>query len=217
MRCGIKPMFDLEQSIANWRKQMLAAGIKSPAPLEELESHLREEIERQMKPGLEEREAFASAVQKIGEARALKTEFKKTGIPVEIRFVQLLGIGCSAVAGLFSLWILLVLLTVHEANLAERVLGLAAVASIILSWRYGHELLPTIRSRFLRVAVEAACCFASVGGMMLFIKFVPHFLGQIPVGQLLVSFLWVWTALAIAGGMAHGFEKTARKTYKQYV
>ena len=39
-------MFDLEQSITNWRKQMLAAGIKSPVPLEELEIHLREEIER---------------------------------------------------------------------------------------------------------------------------------------------------------------------------
>ena len=40
-------MFDLEKAIANWRKQMLAAGIKMPAPLEELEIHLREEIEQQ--------------------------------------------------------------------------------------------------------------------------------------------------------------------------
>ncbi len=44
-------MFDLEESIADWRKQMLAAGIKSPVPPEELEIHLREEIERQMQPG----------------------------------------------------------------------------------------------------------------------------------------------------------------------
>jgi len=39
-------MFELEKSIADWRRQMLAAGIKSPLPLEELEIHLREEIER---------------------------------------------------------------------------------------------------------------------------------------------------------------------------
>ena len=38
-------MFDLEQAIAEWRKQMLAAGIKAPVPLDELESHLREEVE----------------------------------------------------------------------------------------------------------------------------------------------------------------------------
>jgi hypothetical protein len=39
-------MFDLEQSIATWRRQMLDAGIKAPVPLEELESHLRDDIEQ---------------------------------------------------------------------------------------------------------------------------------------------------------------------------
>jgi hypothetical protein len=39
-------MFNLEQAIATWRRQMLAAGLKSPVPLEELESHLREEMEQ---------------------------------------------------------------------------------------------------------------------------------------------------------------------------
>ena len=39
-------MFDLEQAIAGWRRQMLAAGIQSPVPLEELGIHLRDEIER---------------------------------------------------------------------------------------------------------------------------------------------------------------------------
>ena len=72
-------MFNLEQSIADWRRQMLAAGIKTPVPLEELEIHLREEIEQQMKSGLSEQDAFNSTVQKIGEAGLLKTEFKKAG------------------------------------------------------------------------------------------------------------------------------------------
>ncbi len=31
-------MFDLENAIADWRRQMLAAGIQTPVPLEELES-----------------------------------------------------------------------------------------------------------------------------------------------------------------------------------
>jgi leader peptidase (prepilin peptidase)/N-methyltransferase len=72
-------MFDLEQAIGEWRKQMLAAGIKSPVPLEELEIHLREEIERQMKSGLGEQGAFEMAIQRIGQAHALKSEFAKTG------------------------------------------------------------------------------------------------------------------------------------------
>lgn len=69
-------MFDLEQSIANWCRQMLAAGIKSPVPLEELEVHLREEIERQERAGLGGQQAFESAIQKIGNATALKKEFR---------------------------------------------------------------------------------------------------------------------------------------------
>jgi hypothetical protein len=183
-------MFNLEQSIAEWRKQMSSAGIKAPVPLEELEIHLREDITRQTKTGSSEREAFKTAVQKIGQADALKTEFRKAGIPLEMRFVRLVGIACGAVTGLFSLWILLVLLTVHEANLAERALGLVAVASIIVCWRNGHRFLPAIGSRRVRAAIEAVCCLASVGGMMLFIEFIPHFIGQVPVGQLLVLTLW---------------------------
>jgi hypothetical protein len=70
-------MFNLEQSIAEWRKQMLAAGVIFPAVLEELESHLREEIELQMISGLNEQEAFEISIQKIGEAKFINTEFKK--------------------------------------------------------------------------------------------------------------------------------------------
>ncbi|MGA2543821.1 MAG: twin-arginine translocase subunit TatC [Verrucomicrobiota bacterium] len=70
-------MFNLEQSIAEWRRQMLAAGIKTPVPLEELEIHLREEIERQTKSGLSETEAFTTALQKIGQAQMVQNEFKK--------------------------------------------------------------------------------------------------------------------------------------------
>jgi hypothetical protein len=71
-------MFDLEKSIAEWRRQMLAAGIKTPTPLEELESHLREEIELQIKSGLTEPRAFEFAVQWIGQPKMLNVEFKKS-------------------------------------------------------------------------------------------------------------------------------------------
>jgi hypothetical protein len=70
-------MFNLEQSIADWRRQMLAAEIKVPVPLEELEIHLREEIERQMKSGLNEQKAFEISVEQIGQPKMLGSEFKK--------------------------------------------------------------------------------------------------------------------------------------------
>ena len=70
-------MFDLEQHISDWRRQMLAAGIKLPVPLEELEIHLREEIEQQMKSGLDEQQALQTAIQRIGQPQVLKSEFQR--------------------------------------------------------------------------------------------------------------------------------------------
>src|SRR5580693_1072763 len=70
-------MFDLEKSTAEWRKQMLAAGIETPVPLDELEIHLREEIERQIESGTNPQQAFENSVRQIGPAGELKGEFKK--------------------------------------------------------------------------------------------------------------------------------------------
>jgi hypothetical protein len=70
-------MFDLELAITEWRQQMLAAGIKTPVPLEELESHLRDEIDQRMKSGLDPQPAFEVAIRQFGQANRLKREFKK--------------------------------------------------------------------------------------------------------------------------------------------
>ena len=72
-------MFNLDQTILEWRRKMLAGGIKTPVPLDELECHLRDEIEQQIKSGLNQQEAFNIAVQKIGHAHTLENEFKKVG------------------------------------------------------------------------------------------------------------------------------------------
>lgn len=89
-------MPDLEQLISEWRAKMLAAGIQSPAPLDELESHLREEIDRQVKSGLGDAAAFQTAVQNIGQAQVLEREFKKVGGGRKIIRATLLVIGWLA-------------------------------------------------------------------------------------------------------------------------
>lgn len=78
-------MFDLEQAIAEWRRKMIAAGIKTPVPLEELENHLREEMETQMRSGLAADRAFALAVERIGDATRLREEFEKAADPFNVR------------------------------------------------------------------------------------------------------------------------------------
>ena len=80
-------MFTLEKSIAEWEKQMLAAGIKTPVPLEELEIHLREEIERR-KWEMNEERAFEIAVRCIGKASTLNNEFQKANLSAPKRTIS---------------------------------------------------------------------------------------------------------------------------------
>ncbi len=70
-------MFDLEREMAEWRREMLAAGVKTPVPLEELEIHLREEVERRMRSGTDAQQAFELAVARVGAAGSIQQEFKK--------------------------------------------------------------------------------------------------------------------------------------------
>jgi hypothetical protein len=72
-------MPDLESRIAEWRRQMIAGGITDPEALDELESHLREDVERNVQSGLNAQQAFDAAVAKIGDAHALKFEFGNSG------------------------------------------------------------------------------------------------------------------------------------------
>ena len=214
-------MFNLEQSIADWRRQMLATGIKTPVPLEELEGHLREDLEKQMQSGLNPQQAFAIAVRKMGQAGALKQEFTKAGQSAGAQFVKLAGIACLVIAGSFSLLILSAL-SHHAAGWSFKVLGSSAMAATFLSWRHGYRFLPVIRNQPVRTAIGGACCLAGIIWIQLCIHFVPHFIvhpagSDLPFGQFMAAFLWAWNLMAILGGMAYGLEKAARRNDERYV
>jgi len=70
---------------------MLAAGIQSPVPLEELECHLREDVEAKMGSGWDPAQAFAAAVEEIGQTQDLKSEFSKTGETAYEHWKQTIG------------------------------------------------------------------------------------------------------------------------------
>jgi hypothetical protein len=210
-------MFDLEQAIADWRRQMLATGIHTPVPLEELEIHLREDLAWQMQSGLSAQQAFGIAVKTIGHAPELKREFKKISAPMEMqKIIKLAGVNSVAVALFCTLFIFLPFLSAHELNLMAKMLGLAVyatiVATIVLSWRYNHKLLPVIRNQPLRRAAGIVC----YAGCLLWIRFgIFHFSpgGSHPRSVLLVLFIFglECTVIAILGGVGHGLEKAARE------
>lgn len=93
-------MFDLEKAVAEWRQKMRANGIKSPAPLDELETHLRDDLEQRLKAGQNEQLAFTEAVQGLGRPGALRHEFRKIDRTADIlkrKTVWLLvGLGLAA-------------------------------------------------------------------------------------------------------------------------
>ena len=68
----------LDAKTAAWREEMLAAGM-SPETVAELESHLCDDIARQIRSGVSEKNAFDNSVRQLGGPVELKTEFQKYG------------------------------------------------------------------------------------------------------------------------------------------
>ena len=71
-------MFDLEQDIKKWKKTLIKNEGLEDGYITELESHLRDEIENQMKLGANEEEAFRMAVKSVGQPESIGEEFYKT-------------------------------------------------------------------------------------------------------------------------------------------
>lgn len=131
----MKNMFNLEQAITDWRQQMLAAGIKTPVPLEELESHLREAVEQHQRTGFSDQFAFEIAVRQIGQPNLLMREFKKS----ERTFMKRTLI---VLVGIFG------------------VLFGAAFILPALAWYRDHGAMPAAQMGFLLLGVVIA-----VGGL----------------------------------------------------
>jgi len=217
-------MFDLEKAIIEWRQQMLAASLKAPQPLEELESHLREEIERQTKLGLTAQQAFEIAASHLGRPSELKTEFKKNDAPMQIQKVtKLAGIICVMVALAGELFtcapIVFALALAHgpRLSLMAKMLPMTGwaitMALTLLSWKYNYKLLPAIQNQLLRRAVGFAC----YAGCLLWIRFILFHLPFSPtnnVSVLLVVYFILgaeWLVIAVLGGVAYGLEKAAKE------
>jgi hypothetical protein len=74
--CGQNNMFNFNSALAEWQQQ-IARVIRDREVVDELESHLRDEIEQQIRLGESQLRAFETAVQCIGEIETLRLEFAK--------------------------------------------------------------------------------------------------------------------------------------------
>jgi hypothetical protein len=90
-------MFELERAVSDWRSEMYSRGIKGSRILDELENHLREDLEEQVRSGLDVQHAFESARTRLGQTNSLRMEFRKvryTEIMLQLKngLLTLLGI-----------------------------------------------------------------------------------------------------------------------------
>ena len=70
-------MFDLNEAIAGWRRSLEEGGIVRREVLDELESHLRDEVDQLVRSGVAVEEAFGHATRRLGKADDLSEEFSK--------------------------------------------------------------------------------------------------------------------------------------------
>src|SRR6267378_432900 len=138
-------MFNQDEATAEWRRQMSAGGINNPAVLDELEAHLREDVEWQARSGVDAQKAFEVAVRRLGQAGVIRGEFAK--MRRQKATERLMIFVCGVLIGLIMLfsWFTFFYLGM---NPAQQTLGLAGVALVLLyacTWRYLVRFLPVYR------------------------------------------------------------------------
>src|SRR5687768_7417470 len=98
-------MADLEERIAAWRKELSSAMEDRPDVVDELEDHLRQEIETLTRAGKAPGEAWDAAIERLGDARRLAREFSKSPraawMPTRVAMAVL--IVCGLAIGTFVL------------------------------------------------------------------------------------------------------------------
>lgn len=207
-------MFNLEQSITDWRQQMLAAGIQSPVPLEELETHLREEIAQMMNSGLGGAEAFQLAVQQIGPAQPLRNEFKKAGTSrpsLNWKLFEVLFQGYTVLYPVLVGGLVFVFKNgvFSEMTASRQISSLAAAVSFsVFAWsiHWSSGRFPAVRTNQIRDAILIPVMLWLVTFAYLI---MPH-LGLAESQRAVIS-LWGFAPFGIVLGWVWGFTTAKRK------
>jgi hypothetical protein len=208
-------MFNLEQSIAEWRRQMSAGGVQNSTVLDELESHVREDVERQMRAGIDAQKAFAAAVQRIGPASALKNEFRKS---TAAGIAEKMMVGTAVLVLAFGAFLSIATLLLCYSTVAERAVGFIVISltfGTICIWPAFINLLPVIHAKRKLLAMQVACLAAGFTVSTFYVQVILHSFdlargGMIPA----IGFLAIFP-IAVGLALAAGLDRAARKSSDQ--
>jgi hypothetical protein len=99
---GEQTMFDLNEQIEEWRTSLLEKQTLGKSDIDELETHLREEIEQLTVAKLSEEESFCVAAHRLGDTSALAGEFEKVNTSTIYR-TRFFWCGVGILAWLFAI------------------------------------------------------------------------------------------------------------------
>jgi len=117
---GDKTMFDLNSAISSWRMNLSEKQTCAKSDIDEMETHLREEIDSLTASKLSQQEAFLVAAHRLGDPDSLAAEFAKVNTSILWRN-RLFWM----VAGLLSYFV------------AKYITGIASNGFVILAWFAG--------------------------------------------------------------------------------
>ena len=147
-------MFELEKAIKNWRCSLLQNQNLLESDVDELESHLRDEVDSLMLAGLSVEEAFMISTHRIGDSEVVGQEFTKVNPSLAWRrrvFWMFLGVLVSMVIS-------------GIANVCSQ--GSAA----LLTWLKGDAYGASIASILIHIGVFLFFFFTVIFGLGLFAK-----------------------------------------------
>src|SRR4051794_16250609 len=95
-------MFDIDTQIQEWRRSVLAHLGDRGDVVDELEAHLRDDLDRRIRSGVAPEQAWADARAQLGDPRQLAGEFAKVSgrawLPARIAAIGVIAAGLFAVA-----------------------------------------------------------------------------------------------------------------------
>lgn len=194
-------MADLEDRIASWRRELSSGMEDRPEVMDELEDHLRQELETLTRAGKTPDDAWDAAVGALGDAKQLAREFAKTSraswLPTRVA-ILVLG-GCGLAVGAFLLVAVLrdrvgTLLAAHLFAIllgygATFAFGFSAAAAVVAhaTGTFGARQAQAFRRAGTRLAATAAAF--TLAGIVLGAIWLRANLGR----------YWGWDAREVGG------------------
>ena len=177
-------MFELDNAIKNWRSGLLQNQNILESDADELENHVRDEVDSLMLAGLNAEEAFIVSTHRIGDQKTIDHEFAKVNPRVAWRrraFWMFFGILVSMLVG-----------------------GIAGICSTacaaLMTWLNVNAYFSSVMASLVSIGVFFVILFIAVFGLSLFAKTLK--------GKLSVSIVLVLCVISIfiMKGLSIGFN-----------